>query len=154
MPNNLTRSEEIIICKLDELHGNVQATAKALDLTERRVQQVARLHASPVVKVGEEEVILLKPDIERVEGLRSTVSDYLTDTMAEGKMTTREAISLFQIILQYELAQGGKAPGRFTYNDNRTQFAAVIDKLANLEPDQLRALSGQPIVEVMGEQHE
>ena len=143
--SNFTRSEEIVISKLEEKHGNVQAVAHDLDVSKEYVSRIKRANENPVVKIGEEAVILLKPDVERIAGLRSTVTDYLTAVMTEGKMTTREAISLFQIVLQYELNSRGMAAPRLTVNDNRTQnFAAMVDVLRDMkDPGLLRQLMGR-----------
>jgi len=140
----MTRSEEIVIAKLEEKHGNVQAVARELDVSDEYVGRIKRANENPIVKMGEETVVLLKPDLERVVGLRSTVSDYLTASMTDGKMSVREALSLLQIVLQYELNQRGLTAPRLTVNDNRTQtFTALVDALQTIkDPNVLRELMG------------
>jgi len=141
-----TRSEEIVIAKLEEKHGNVKAVAHDLDVSDEYVGRIKRANENPIVKMGEETVVLLKPDITRIDGLRSTVTDYLTAQFTEGKVGVRESISLLQILLQYELNQRGLAAPRLQINDNRTQsFTALVDSLSKLGPESLRALVGQPM---------
>ena len=145
----MTRSEEIVIAKLEEKHGNIAAVAADLDVSDSYVARIKRAKENPIVKMGDETVVLLRPDIERIDGLRSTVADYLTAQFAEGKVGVRESISLLQILLQYELNQRGLAAPRLQINDNRTQsFTALVDSLAKLDPDSLRVLMGQQPIDI------
>jgi hypothetical protein len=95
---------------------------------------------------------LLPPNIGKVSELRDLTLGDLVKRVAAGELNNSEIIRLINVLLKYETnLRSVVTPAISVFQDNRTQITTLVDQLATLTPDALRALSGVGVNAVDGD---
>lgn len=151
----LDKREQSIVELLQTKSGNVNAVAEELGLSNSYVSRIKRKHLKEIHEIPETTVQLpaamnreardlLPPDIKRIEGLRSKAVDTLFEQIDRGAVEPKDIVRLLEVILRYEtnINRVNTPTQNNFFQDNRNQI--LVDKLADMDPEQLRALAGMP----------
>jgi hypothetical protein len=151
-----TPSEQRVLDKLHYVKGNVQLAATELGVSESWVNRIkvslwaprdtALVVADPEPEPHDFLDDILPTNFSEVAELRDEAISFLRAQLKSGLIDAKDVVGTLNVLLKYERdVHKVVAPAVGVFNDNRqVQFTNLVDKLADLQPEALRALSGVP----------